>query len=178
MSGSFKLPTSLTQKRIPGTRWIGELVDHSDGLNVVKTVNISLSVGKPNILSVACRKLLIKTITYKHFRSSNNTCVIQNNDWRMNRAVDTAQGRPLIFAALLIIKIDLGEMGYEYVMWIELDQDRVQRCASLLAVLKVMILRKQARPCKTTRQSFSQWRVYSGMQYSHLLRVDIRCFAH
>jgi len=96
----------------------------------------------------------------------------------MNLAEDTAQERPLIFAALLIIKIDLGEMGFEDVMWIEMDQDRVQRCASLLAALKVMILRKQTRPCKTKRQSFSQRRVYSEMQYSHLPRVDIRCFAH
>jgi len=70
----------------------------------------------------------------------------------MNLAVDTAQGRPLIFAALLIIKIDLGEIGFGDVMWIEMDQDRVQRCASMLAVLKVMVLRKQARPCKTKRQ--------------------------
>jgi len=102
----------LTQERNPGTRWIGELVDPSDGLNIVKTESISLSAGKPYILSVADRRLLIIIITYQHFRSSNNTCVIQNNDTRMNLAVDAAQGLPLIFAALLIIKIDLGEMGF------------------------------------------------------------------
>jgi hypothetical protein len=140
MIGSFKLPPSLTQKRSPGTRWIGELVDPNDGLNIVKTGNISLSAGKPYVLSVACRRLHIKIITYKHFLPSNNTSVIQDNERRKNLAVNTAQGRPLIFVALLIMKIDLGEMGFEYVMWIELDQDRVQRWASLLAVLKVMIL--------------------------------------
>jgi hypothetical protein len=77
----------------------------------------------------------------------------------MNLAVDTAQGRPLILAALLIIKTGLGEIGFEYVMWIELDQDRVQRWASFLAMLKVMILRKQARPCTETRHYFSRRRV-------------------
>jgi hypothetical protein len=70
--------------------------------------------------------------------------------------VDTVQGRPQIFATLLIVKIDLGEMCFEDVMWIERDQDRVQRWASLLAVLKFMILRKQARLCTATRHSFSQ----------------------
>jgi len=78
---------------------------------------------------------------------------------RMNLSVDTAQGRPLIFVALLIINIDLGEMGFEDVMWIELDQDRVQRWASLSAMLKVTVLRKEARPCTATRHSFSQRRV-------------------
>lgn len=92
MSGSFKFPTSLTQKRSPGTHWIGELVDSSDGLNIVNTENISLSARKPYVLSVAGRRLLIIIITYQHFRSSNNTCIIQNNDKRMNLAVNAAQG--------------------------------------------------------------------------------------
>ena len=39
--------------------------------------------------------------------------------------MDTAQERALIFAALLIIKIDLWELGFEDVMWIEMDQNRV-----------------------------------------------------
>lgn len=73
--------------------------------------------------------------------------------------MDTAQGRPLIVTALLIIKIDLGEVGFEYVMWIELEQNRVKQWASLLAVLEDMILRKQACPCTATRYSFSQRRL-------------------
>jgi hypothetical protein len=116
MNGSFKFPTSLTQKRSLSTHWIGDLVDPSDGLNIAKTENISLSAGKPYVPSVAGRRLLIIIITYQHFRSSNNTCVIQNNDTRLNLAVDAAQGQPLIFAALLIIKIDFGEMGFGVMM--------------------------------------------------------------
>lgn len=91
-------------------------MDPSDGLNIVKTGNISLSAGKPYVLSVACRRLLIKIITYKQFRFSNNTCIIQNNVRRKNLTVDTVQGRPLTFAALLIVKIDIGQMCFEDVM--------------------------------------------------------------
>jgi hypothetical protein len=63
MSGSFKLPTALTQKRSSGVLSVGELVDSSDGLNIVKKGNISLPAGKPNILPAACRRQLIKIIT-------------------------------------------------------------------------------------------------------------------
>jgi len=67
------VPNIFNPEKKPDARWIGELVDPSEGLNIVKTGNISLSAGKSYVLSVASRRLLIKIITYKHFRSSNNT---------------------------------------------------------------------------------------------------------